>query len=406
MTPPPSRFPLDLADRCVKCGLCLPHCPTYGLQQIEGESPRGRIALMQGLATGQLEAEPSLLRHLDRCLGCRACEKACPAEVPYGELIDAGRALLVAGGQSPPPSRRWLAGLLRRPRLLRLATRLAGSPVVRALARRVGGLPARASELLPADARNARTADAGSADSAGAPRNDSRAAGEAHLFLGCVGSAVDGRSLDDTRRVLAAAGWRVHTPAGQGCCGAMDLHAGNPGIARRLAQRNLAAFDGAGPIVACASGCAATLQEYARLAGEPGARFAARVRDPAELLAEAPLALRSGPYRKVALHLPCTQRNVTGTAPATARLLQRIPGITLRTLSTGCCGAAGETFLSHPAMADALLAPLLEALATDPPDALVTSNIGCAMHFKAGLARAGLEVPVLHPSSLLLAALE
>ena len=397
-----SPFPLELADRCVKCGLCLPHCPTYGLENVEGESPRGRIALMQGLATGALEPEPALLRHLDRCLGCRACEKACPAGVPYGELIDAGRSLLAERGVQPPPSRRWLARLLRRPRLLRLATRLAALPGIRAAGRRLGGLPGRASALLPADARNARGPDT----SAAQELDRARGAEEVQLFLGCVGSAVDGRSLDDTRRLLEAAGWRVRTPAGQGCCGAMDLHAGKPGIASRLAQRNLAAFAGTGPIVACASGCAATLQEYGRLAAEPGEALAARVRDPAELLAEAPLVFRGRPRRKVALHIPCTQRNVTGTAPATQKLLRRLPGIELRTLPAGCCGAAGDTFLSQPAMADALLAPLLETLAGDPPDVLVTSNVGCAMHFKAGLARAGLAVPVLHPSSLLLSALE
>ena len=124
------------------------------------------------------------------------------------------------------------------------------------------------------------------------------------------------------------------------------------------------------------------------------------------MLADAPLALVPGRYRSVALHVPCTQRNVTGTMPATRRLLARIPGLVSRELPTGCCGAAGDNFLAHPAMADALLAPLIEALSSDPPDVLATSNIGCAMHFAAGLRRAGLAVPVLHPVSLVADALE
>ena len=396
-----SRFPLELADRCVKCGLCLPHCPTYGLDPVEGESPRGRIALMQGLATGRLEPGAALVRHLDQCLGCRACEQACPAGVPYGELIDAGRALLADRGIRPTPARRIFGGLLRRPTLLAAAVRVARTPGAAASARALGGLPARAAALLPADAHPPRARDT---DSGAAP--ESEGLNVAMLFAGCVTRAVDGRTLDDTRRLLEAAGWRVRMPGGQGCCGAMDLHAGRPAPAGKLAARNLAAFPGNGPIVACASGCAATLLEYARLAGDAGADFARRIRDPAEMLADADLPLTPGRYRRVVLHVPCTQRNVTGTAVATRRLLARIPGMAVTELPAGCCGAAGENFLSYPQMADALLAPLLETLSRDPPDALVTSNIGCAMHFAAGLRRRGLEVPVLHPASLLADALQ
>jgi glycolate oxidase iron-sulfur subunit len=392
-----SRFPLELADRCVKCGLCLPHCPTYGLDAVEGESPRGRIALMQGLATGRLEPGPELVRHLDQCLGCRACEQACPAGVPYGELIDAGRALLAERGIRPSPTQRLLGGLLGRPRLLGAAVRAARLPGAAAAARTLGGLPARALAMLPAQAHPPRLQDAAT---------EAGARGEAMLFAGCVSGAIDGRTLDDTRRLLEAAGWRVRLPSAQGCCGALDLHAGRPARASLLAGRNLSAFPGDGPIVACASGCAATLLEYARLAGEAGAAFARRIRDPADLLADASLPLGPGRYRKVVLHVPCTQRNVTGTAAATRRLLARVPGVAVTELPTGCCGAAGENFISRPDLADALLEPLLARLSHDPPDVLLTSNIGCAMHFAAGLGRRGVEVPVLHPVSLLADALQ
>jgi glycolate oxidase iron-sulfur subunit len=396
--PPPDPFPLELAERCVKCGLCLPHCPTYMLAGVEGESPRGRIALMQGLATGRLEAGPTLAGHLESCLGCRACEPVCPAGVPYGELIDAGRALLREHGIQPPPAARLPAWLLLHPRLLHAAMWLARLPGVHALARGLGGLPARAMDLLPVGARSPRSG-------ASPPRGDG-ARGEVFLFAGCAGAAMDGRSLDDTRTVLQAAGWRVQMPSRQGCCGAIDLHAGRPDDARRLAARNLGAFPGDAPVVACASGCAATLLEYARLAGDSGARFATRVRDPAELLVDVPLALGPGRYRRVVLHVPCTQRNVARTATATRRLLARIPGLEVRELPAGCCGAAGEHFLSHPETADALLGPLLRSLAEDPPDALVTSNYGCAIHFAAGLRRTGIPLPVLHPASVVASALE
>jgi glycolate oxidase iron-sulfur subunit len=402
---PPDQFPLELADRCVKCGLCLPHCPTYLLGEVEGESPRGRIALMQGLATGRLEAGPALVRHLEQCLGCRACEAVCPANVPYGELIDAGRALLLDHGVQPAMTRRMLGGVLQRRRLLGLALRLARLPGIATIGRKLGGMPGRALALLPPEARPVRSRPGPGPEQAEARRR------EVLLFAGCVGAALDGRTLEDTRAVLEAGGWRVRMPPRQACCGAIDLHAGRVDAARTLAARNVQAFArdgpaGNGPIVACATGCAATLLEYARLAGEAGASFAARIRDPAELLAGAQLKLRPGRYRRIVLHLPCTQRNVTGTAAATRRLLGRIPGLEVRELATGCCGAAGEMFLSHPALSDALLAPWLAQLEQDPPDALVTGNIGCAMHFAAGLRRRALAVPVLHPCSLVAGALE
>jgi glycolate oxidase iron-sulfur subunit len=394
---PPTRFPLELADRCVKCGLCLPHCPTYGVENVEGESPRGRIALMQGLAGGRIDADPVLVRHLDRCLGCRACERACPAGVPYGELIDAGRAMLAERGVRAGPARRILAALVRRPGLLRIAARLGRLPGMQQLAHMLGGLPARAAGLVPADARGPRTLRQASRHPAG---------DRVLLFTGCVGAALDGATLDDVRRALEAAGWRVETPRGQGCCGAIDQHAGRPRPAARAARRNLRALAGDAPVVSCATGCAATLLDYGRLAGPDGEALARRVVDPAELLADAPLELRAGRYRNIVLHVPCTQRNVTGTGDSVRRLLARLPGVTVRELPAGCCGAAGETFLSQPELADTLLQPLLEELRRAPPDALVTSNVGCALHFKAGLARAGLDVPVLHPASLVVAALE
>jgi glycolate oxidase iron-sulfur subunit len=395
-TPAAGGFPLDLADRCVKCGLCLPHCPTYRLAGVEGESPRGRIALMQGLATGALEPGPELVRHLDQCLACRACERVCPAGVPYGELLDEGRALLARRGHTTPPLQRALRAVVTRPALLRRLAAVARMPGVAGIARRVGGIAARAVAILPP-----RAGGPAAAPTTTPPHN--APGGEALLFTGCVGAALDGRSLRDTARLLAAAGWRVRIPERQVCCGAVDLHGGRPARARELAKRNLAAFSGAAPIVACASGCGATLLEYGRLPG--AAAFAARVTDPASLLAEARLEFGEPPFRRLALHVPCTQRNVTRTAGATRELLARLPGVAVVELAEGCCGAAGEMFLTRPSLSDRLLDGLLDALERDLPDVLVTSNIGCALHFGAGLRRRGLDLPVLHPASLVLRSL-
>jgi glycolate oxidase iron-sulfur subunit len=282
--------------------------------------------------------------------------------------------------------------------LLRRLAAAARVPGVAGIARRVGGIAARAVAILPP-----RAGEPAAAATPPPPHN--APGGEALLFTGCVGAALDGRALRDTAQLLAAAGWRVRIPERQVCCGAVDLHGGRPERARELAKRNLAAFSGAAPIVACASGCGATLLEYDRLTGAPAAEFAARVTDPASLLAEARLEFGQPPFRRLALHVPCTQRNVTRTAGATRELLARLPGVEVVELAEGCCGAAGEMFLTHPALSDRLLDGLLDALERDLPDALVTSNIGCALHFGAGLRRRGLDLPVLHPASLVLRSL-
>lgn len=394
------RFPMAQADLCVKCGLCLPHCPTYQETRDEADSPRGRIAMMQGLAGGVVPYTAKLQAHLDGCLGCRSCERVCPAKVPYGELIDAGRAMLVAHGGSPRLVR-WLAPWLVSRRRRRVARSLL-------LAYQRCGLQRLAAWLL----RGTRLARWESL----LPRPEARIAidaasptpsGRVQLFAGCVGEIADTTTLSAIRDLFAHCGLAVETPAAQTCCGALHQHAGLPDAARTLAARNLAAFAGDAPIAYAASGCGATLKEYGLLAaGDPdGAAFARRVRDPHRLLLERwpqDLALRRLDAR-IAVHLPCTQRNVTGDGEAVTALLRKIPGAHVEPLDLqhNCCGAAGTYFVSQPAMADRLLAHKLDAIAAARPDFVVSSNIGCSLHLAAGLRRRGLNVPLLHPLALL-----
>lgn len=394
-----AMFPQELADRCVKCGLCLPHCPTYRVAGVEGESPRGRIALMQALASGRLAPDTRLVDHLEQCLACRACERVCPAEVPYGRLIDAGRALL-ARGHPPGPLRRLAREFACRPGWLRTAAAIARVSGAAALGRRAGGHIGRLAGLLPRSGRSLRPGRAPAPASTG-PR------GEALLFTGCVSAALDGRTLEDSAALLAAAGWGTLAPRRQGCCGALHLHAGDPARARRMARRNLAALEGEGPVVACASGCEATLREYGELLGTDEARrFASRVTDPLSLVVVAALPFHAPAVRRLVLHQPCTQRNVTCSGDATRRALDRLPGVEVLVLPDGCCGAAGEMMVSRPQLADRLLAPLLDRVEALEADALLTSNIGCALHFRAALERRGRDLPVLHPASLLAASLQ
>jgi len=398
----PRPFPLADADLCVKCGLCLPHCPTYGQSQNEADSPRGRIMLMQGLATDRIVPSSTLERHLDGCLGCRACEPVCPATVPYGALIDAGRALLAEQRPARLRQSRWISAVLsRRPlrRLLRALLRLYASAGIQALLRRhhlLGrGALARLESSLPTLVRSTLPR----------PSAIETTGGTVAIFSGCVGDIADPDLAADLALLLADCGFKPITPAAQTCCGAIDQHAGDPLRAERLAARNLAAF-GAGhtPILSLATGCAATLADYPRLV-DGGPPFASRLRDPVAFLLEHGERLRFKPTPlRVAIHEPCTQKNVIRQGGALRRLLARVPELEVVELDASgrCCGAAGTHFVTHPAEADALLQPKLDAAARLDPDLIVSANIGCALHLAGGLRRAaGVSPEVLHPVRLL-----
>ena len=399
-------FPFAKADLCVKCGLCLPHCPTYAETRHEAESPRGRIALMQGLAGGLVPHTLALQSHLDACLSCRSCERVCPAQVPYGEIIDAGRTLLVQRHAQHSRLIGWLSPWLTQRTLRRLARALlrmyqrSGLQTHLRDARRLPPTLQRWAWLIPVkqDATTSRPAAPGTRTAGAAQR-------ALQLFRGCVNEIAEPDVLDAIEWVFTRCGFAVSTPAHQTCCGALHQHNGRASAAGTLAQRNVAAFGGDALIIYAASGCGATLQEYDRVGGPASSAFAMRVREPHRLLLEHwPVDLQLRPRAaRIAVHLPCTQRNVTGGGEAMLALLAKIPGATLLPLDLqhGCCGAAGTYLLSQPAMADQLLDHKLDAIAAIQPDVLVSSNIGCTLHLAAGLRRRGLTVPVLHPFALL-----
>lgn len=405
------------ADQCVKCGLCLPQCPTYAKTLDEGDSPRGRIALMQALAEECLPAAGRLTDHLDRCLACRACERACPSGVHYGPLLDSARALLV---QTRASGRRgsWLhAGLLAwtakgagRARAAGRLLRLYRASGLRRLLHGSGLLTrlprlARLDGLLPDPAVPARDRRPEYYPPAGAER------GRVALFAGCVTDLADPAVLDASIRLLRLAGYGVHLPRGQGCCGALHLHAGDLDRARALARRNLSVFNALAvdAVLYTASGCGATLREYPVTIehgdGEPGA-FTAPVLDITHFLAdiEWPAHLAPAPLaQRVAVQDPCLQRNVLRDTSPPYRLLARIPALEVVALpgNERCCGAAGAYMLEQPEMAEALRADKLEALRGCGATLLVSSNIGCAIHLAAGLRAAGAALEVVHPVVLL-----
>lgn len=397
---PDRAFPLAAADQCVKCGMCLPHCPTYRITLDEAESPRGRIMLMQGLATGMLPASAALEGHLDRCLTCRACERVCPADVPYGQLIDAARINLARRD----PSRSRLARAMAFVLLSRTRRALMGFVLwayqrigLQALVRATGllgrGKLARLESLLPR---------------MHLPRLPLSSAGTNHdvmLFANCTSPLVEPQALAAAVQVLEALGCSVRVPRQQTCCGALHQHAGLARDAQACAERNLEAFAGEAPILGIASGCTAQLVEYGHIAPGPAGRaFAERSRDIHAFIATHPALpqLRFEPLAaRVLLHTPCTLRNVLRDEISVRALLSRIPGLEIVTTDAACCGAAGSYFLSQPEMSDALAVAKVEQARASQPHYLLTGNVGCAIHLAAALRRGGITVEVMHPLQLL-----
>lgn len=395
-----------IANLCVACGLCVPHCPTYRKTLSEADSPRGRIALMDGVLSGRIPANERFFRHLDLCLGCRACERVCPNQVAYGRLADEAREKItpprkgIRGGLRKLALDQFAAKPWRLAVLAPLFSRYAGSGLQR-FARSSGMLRAAGlaeleaqlpSPLLPAPRPGIYPAQ-------GATR------GAVGLFLGCAARILDGEALSAAVWVLNRLGYAVHVPARQSCCGGLHREAGRAAAARELAAQNIAAFseNEIDAVVSVASGCGARLAEYGGNAA--AAQFSAKVCDISAFLADAEGwdALTLAPLAAgILVHEPCTLRNALRAEAAPYRLLQRIPQATVAPLQGNdqCCGAAGSYFLREPEMARLLRDDKIRAAQSAGAQYLATSNIGCARFLADGLRLAGVNLEVVHPVTL------
>ena len=378
-----------LADQCVQCGLCLPTCPTYALDGNETESPRGRIAIASALARGLIPVPEQVREPVDHCLGCLKCERVCPAQVRFGELLVDTRALL---GPSPGHPRVLLA-TVKRPAWLRVLARLTRwMDIPRWHRRLVARLPASspwraALGLMAAMSRPAHLSwlSPGHASSAGEP---------VALFPGCVASVEDEAAQHAAISLLRAVGHTV-VPLPAFCCGALDAHGGESHAAERAKERVREAWraSGATRLVTITPGCVGQLR--AALPDVP-------VTDPFPLLAARAARLSFRPSdQHVVLHVPCTQLNVTRSEQDLLALLQSVPGLAVTCLPARCCGAAGSHMLEFPERAALLRTPSLDAIESVAPDALLSSNIGCRLHLGAGLAERDHALPTLHPMVLL-----
>ncbi len=399
---------------CIHCGLCLEACPTYVATGNENDGPRGRLYLMRAVAEGRLEnTSEAFQRHIDRCLGCRACEQACPAGVQYGQLLEASREELLHA----QPKNDWTSKLLRfvlkyvwlSPARLKLffgATRLfrdlglSRIMLKSGLARLISPRAEFGMALLESSRPifKDRTTTDQSGDN-----------GETVLlFKGCVGEGLFARVNRATQRVLRANGYDVVAPEKQVCCGALHAHAGDLEGARELARKNLAAFDESGaPIITNAGGCGAMLTTYEHLLpnDERARQFSARVRDVSQQLATREMRAGESPVDNeeyVACDLSCHLLYGQKAGDASLKMLRNIHGLNFGELYNAerCCGAAGIYNMLQPELSQRILKEKLDAIDAAEADIVVTGNAGCQMQIGAGAALGEMGIQVCHPIEL------
>ncbi|MEY3862310.1 MAG: hypothetical protein RIR60_676 [Pseudomonadota bacterium] len=376
------------AERCVACGLCLPHCPTYKKTGSEADSPRGRIQLMRAVALDILPNNERFKAHMDLCLSCRSCESACPNNVAYGSLIDSARALFVTKKSRLAA---WARPFIRSRKLMNGAVRLLRLTQQLGLDKLGAGIGA--AKLLPKLKKPVSWQST-------YPSLAANKQGEVSLFLGCASQALDSDTLAASIHVLNALGFDVHVPAQQSCCGSIARQMGDVTESDALLASNRASFATGVPILTVASGCGAGLADYL-----PGHQ----VQDISAFLANcdwSKLTLQALPQR-VFVQDPCSLRNGQKSHASVYTLLKKIPQAEVIALSGNgqCCGGAGAYMLTQTDMAQQLLNDKLASIQTHQVSLLATSNIGCSLHLARGLAAQNAAVQIRHPVQIVAAQL-
>jgi glycolate oxidase iron-sulfur subunit len=409
-----SLAPLEpLIDKCVHCGFCLPACPSYILLGQEMDSPRGRIYMMKAGVEGRMPMNDGMVGHFDTCLGCMACETACPSGVRYAPLVEETRAAIEHHHARPVGERlfrQMLFWLLPYPSRLRLfAAPLKFANALRARPRLLSLLPPKLRNLI------ALAPDASRAAAAGMVPERTAASGSTRLRVGfvtgCVQQVFFSHVNEATVRVLAAEGCEVLAPRSQGCCGALALHSGRDGDARTFARALIETFERPGAdavdvVVVNAAGCGSSMKSYGELFRDDPAwaaraqAFAAKVRDVTEVLAGfgTARAPRNRLDMRIAYHDACHLAHAQGIRQQPRDLLAAIPGVTLVPLAESdiCCGSAGIFNLVQPEMAATLGARKAANIADAKPDIVATTNPGCMLQISASARAAGVDQPIVH----------
>lgn len=388
-------------DGCTQCGICLSTCPTYSKSEDPEQSPMGRIRLMRALENGS--SAGMAVEKLESCLGCYSCESICPSKVNFSKMLDESLVRLREQRALPRITRTmlWLACNTSLMKFLVRVTFLTQILGLRTLFSKLGLLKLmklqRADTMLgkvdyPSRLRNHIRQ----------PRDNQRIA----LFTGCFSSVMEQDIQQAAIDVLNALGLDVALPKEQACCGALHRHNGESETAGKLARKNIKAFSSveADAIVTTSSGCGASLKAYGAWLEDE--ELTTPVMDVSHYLANVmrqhKLVFNQLPL-KIALHTPCTLRQSEGQVEAVIELLQKIPGLEIVPLSgePRCCGAGGSHMLSQPEMADALGDDIVEEIRAIGADVVVSSNVGCAIHLRKGLAQAGIDIQLQHPVQLI-----
>lgn len=464
---PPIEGPLrrqthtyELIRQCIHCGFCLPTCPTYAVLGVEMDSPRGRIYQMQAVADGRLEISPDFVEHINCCLGCRACETACPSGVQFGKLIEAAREqiqievahtplvlslselgvpgqaehLAQDGAEHPvtPPLETLTERLLRRlffdlvlPSRLATSLLFAGLKLyqrsgLQKLVHRTGLLDA--VNALPTSLQGKLKAPEalmqnvkGDLFPAVLPEI-TPAKGQRRYRVGFISGCIMDQVFRDineaTIRVLSANGCEVITPVQQQCCGALHIHAGEAERGRDLARHNIDVFEpyNCDAIIINSAGCGSNLKEYGHLLRDDPAyalrarNFSAKVKDISEFLTSIDWNHDMGELtRTVAYHDACHLVHGQKIKQQPRQLLQAIPGITLVNLKEAdwCCGSAGIYNITNQEMATTLLQRKMDNIAATGASVIATGNPGCMQQIALGARQRGLEIDVVHPIQLI-----
>jgi glycolate oxidase iron-sulfur subunit len=432
----------DALMDCIRCGRCLPTCPTYQQTSLETFSPRGRLSLMRAVEDGKLDlADAGLEEHLYHCLDCRACNTVCPVSIPIGELIVEGRAAVEAKHRRPWIIRFVLQHVLISPRRVQMFTpplRLAQKLKLDKLAGRLLGWITLLTDLFqlapqlpqplwndlnktPLRARVLAGVTRPNREDAVGEQNRQQRVG---YFLGCVMNVVFADASRATVKLLEHYNCEVITPQDQMCCGAPQDDQGMKDVVRQMAKRNIEAFEELGDldvIVADCAACSGFLKEYRRIFhadpawAERADRFSGKVRDITEWLdqimpTDLPLPLRERGGVRVTYHEPCHLANVQGVRRQPRALIARLKnqGADVRELNdpTRCCGSAGIYNLTHPSMSKDLLDRKMDDIKATGAEVVVSANPGCLLQLAWGARRTGSKVQVKHVTQVLLEAVE
>ncbi len=412
----------SVVQQCMHCGLCLPTCPTYDATKLERNSPRGRIALMRAIADDRLEVTKAFGDEMYFCLGCLACQTACPAGVNYAELFEHARAEIEQKRVLANPKRdfirgftvRWLFMDLRRLELFGKGLRLYQQLGLQTAIRRTGLMRLMPRRLQELEAMTPNVCAKFSAELI-APKTPATGVKKYRVAMltGCAQDLTFSDVNRDTVEVLAQNGCEVITPPEQSCCGSLHAHNGEWTLAQQLARRNIDQFppEQFDAIITNAGGCGSHLKHYAKLLGDDPAYLKraklwdAKVKDIHEWLAQIKIRNPKSEIQNQAVtyHESCHLTHGQKVVSQPRELLQAIPGLKLVELpeANWCCGSAGIYNLTQPEMANQLLDRKIKHIKSTGATTVATANPGCLLQLINGAAQAGLKLRVVHPITLL-----